>query len=235
MKNSTVAPTKEQYNTYQSMYDYFNAKLFKNELPNCILNFSRKNKKSAGHFSFERWENRDGVKTHEININPLHLYRDSDMEVAQTLVHEMCHLWQFVFGKPSRKGYHNKEFAFKMKAVGLMPSSTGQEGGKETGQNMSDYPIEDGVFMKAFNKMPKKLLFPFKSNEAHVSGGGVSAGGGAGGSESESTEATTKKGKVKYTCGGCASNVWGQSGKKIVCFDCEQENPAIEKRTMQEN
>jgi hypothetical protein len=36
----------------------------------------------------------------------------------------MVHLWQHHHGKPSRTGYHNKEWATMMKAVGLIPSDT---------------------------------------------------------------------------------------------------------------
>jgi hypothetical protein len=34
---------------------------------------------------------------------------------------------------PKRRNYHNKEWAAKMIALGLMPSSTGMVGGKITG------------------------------------------------------------------------------------------------------
>jgi len=196
-------PTAEQFGTYQSMYEYFNKQLFKSELPNCLLNFSRKNKKSAGHFSPDRWQGKD-ASTHEININPLHLANDSDIEVAQTLVHEMCHLWQQEFGKPSRANYHNKEWANKMQEVGLMPSSTGRAGGKTTGQSMSDYPIENGVFEKVFNEMPKHLLFPFKSAEK----------------QKKKKPAAAKKNKIKYTCQECSTNVWGKEELKILCMNC---------------
>jgi hypothetical protein len=56
-----------------------------------------------------------------------------------TLVHEMVHVWQQHCGTPSKRGYHNKEWATKMKSVGPQPSSTGMVGGKETGQRMSHY------------------------------------------------------------------------------------------------
>ena len=55
-------------------------------------------------------------------------------QTLSTLVHEMTHLQQQHFGKPSRSGYHNKEWGLLMRAVGLIPSSTGEPGGKETGQ-----------------------------------------------------------------------------------------------------
>ena len=41
-------------------------------------------------------------------------------ELMQTFAHEMCHQWQFHFGNPSRRAYHNKEFAEKMKSIGLL-------------------------------------------------------------------------------------------------------------------
>jgi predicted SprT family Zn-dependent metalloprotease len=40
------------------------------------------------------------------------------------MTNEMAHLEQHHFGKPSRSGYHNKEWAGMMKAVGLIPSDT---------------------------------------------------------------------------------------------------------------
>ena len=40
-------------------------------------------------------------------------------------------------GQAAARGYHNKEWAAKMKAIGLMPSNSGAVGGKETGQQMS--------------------------------------------------------------------------------------------------
>jgi len=90
------------------------------------------------------------------------------IEVYSTLVHEQCHIWQYTLGMPSRPGYHNKEWANKMIAVGLMPSTTGKPGGKIVGQGMSDYPIENGVFLKALDKMPDRLKFPFISTEAEA-------------------------------------------------------------------
>jgi hypothetical protein len=39
-------------------------------------------------------------------------------------VHEMAHVWQHAHGKPSRNGYHNKEWAAKMDERGLIPSDT---------------------------------------------------------------------------------------------------------------
>src|SRR4051812_29321122 len=67
-------PTRSQFGVYQDIYDHFNVTLFNGELPNVILNFSRKGKNTLGFFAPERWgssdqaNNKDAV--HELSINP---------------------------------------------------------------------------------------------------------------------------------------------------------------------
>ncbi|MBM5564638.1 SprT-like domain-containing protein, partial [Klebsiella quasipneumoniae] len=85
---------------------------------------------------------RDGGTTDEIAMNPAYFAVCPPEEIMQTLVHEMAHLWQHHFGKPGRRGYHNKEWAERMEEIGLMPSSTGKPGGAKTGDKMADYIIE---------------------------------------------------------------------------------------------
>jgi len=74
---------------------------------------------------------------------------------------------------------------------------------------MSDYPIENGVFLKALDKMPDRLKFPFISTEAEarymvmISGGSSQAATAA--------PAPPKKNKIKYTCPSCQTNVWGKA------------------------
>ena len=227
-----VTPTTHQFTKYQRLYNYFNKQLFKNELPFCLLILSRNAARVCGHFSKDRWKDREGNTTHEININPVYMAMATDINICQTLVHEMCHLWQYEFGKPSRAGYHNKEWATKMKEVGLMPSDTGKVGGKQTGQQMDDYPIKNGVFEKAFKKMPKSILLPFKSSEfttdlsfidALLQEGSSSQGG-------EGIQMLTpllqpkKKNKIKYTCQNCNANAWGKPSLELLCKTCVMEH-----------
>ena len=63
------------------------------------------------------------------------------------------------------QGMHNKQWAEKMKSLGLMPSHTGLTGGKKTGQKMKHYPIPDGLFLKILSKRPEKMRLPLKSTE----------------------------------------------------------------------
>jgi hypothetical protein len=45
--------------------------------------------------------------------------------VAETLVHEQRDRWQYHYGNPSRKTYHNAQWAAKMESIGLCPPPPG--------------------------------------------------------------------------------------------------------------
>ncbi|MBJ3115000.1 SprT-like domain-containing protein, partial [Salmonella enterica subsp. enterica serovar Typhimurium] len=117
-----------------------------------LLHLQRE-KQTYGYFSPERFVNSQGTRTDEIAMNPAYFAVCPPEEIMQTLCHEMCHLWQHHFGKPGRRGYHNKEWADFMEAIGLMPSSTGAPGGARTGDKMADYAIEGGRFLEAYESL----------------------------------------------------------------------------------
>lgn len=193
--------TPAQTAAYQAAFDHFNATLFGGELPHVILNFSR-HAKSLGFFAPERWsesgpEGEDGI--HEISLNPAHLADRSPRETLSTLVHEMAHLWQQVHGKPSRSGYHNREWADKMEAIGLMPSSTAAPGGARTGQRVSHYIIEGGAFDRAFQAAPESCKLPYVCSDGARAARGVR--------------------KTPYTC-SCGVKVWGKGGLRVICGEC---------------
>ena len=219
-------PTTHQFTQYQKLYDWYNDNLFTGQLPSCLLILSRKTARICGHFSQNRWQDSDGKTTHEINLNPVYLSTATDQDICQTLVHEMVHLWQYEFGKPSRSGYHNKEWADKMESVGLMPSNTGKKGGNRTGQQMADYAIKGGVFMSAYETMPNEVLLPFKSSEM-VNGqlviGGVVVEGSGGNPSTPLPSMPPKKNKLKYSCPRCQRNAWGKPGLQLVCYSCIAE------------
>jgi len=118
---------------------------------------------------------------------------------------------------------YTAEWAYKMITVGLMPSTTGKSGGKIVGKAMSDYPIENSVFLKALDKMPDRLKFPFISTEAEARYIQISVQGAGSPSPTQVAPASIKKNKVKYTCPDCLTNVWGKAELNIVCADCSQE------------
>jgi predicted SprT family Zn-dependent metalloprotease len=223
-------PTQQQFTSLNGAYKYFNRVLFANKLPGCILNFSR----LAGTHGFmapERWKRvgEETFGTHEISLTPTTLYR-TPLEIFSTLVHEMVHLWQWEFGEPSRNGYHNKEWAAKMREVGLIPSDTGKPGGKETGQKMTHYIEEGGRYERAFKKMPQQYILPFTSLEGELMKKLLAGTGSSGTDDGEGNPKLARlrklrppsRKKTKYCCPGCQVNVWGRPSLRIRCEECDE-------------
>lgn len=216
--------TSTEYIGLEEAFNYLNQELFNNELSGCLITMQRKSK-AAGYYSNNRFVKRmeaeateDKIYTDEIALNPDNFKYFSDIEILSTLLHEMCHLWQYKKGTPSRGAYHNKEWANKMESVGLMPSSTGKPGGKRVGQKVSDYVIKGGVFEK---KAKDLISRGFKVNWESISITGRPQP--VPGMESPQGEhgQTKNKNKIKYTCPGCKINAWGKPGLKLICGDCE--------------
>jgi predicted SprT family Zn-dependent metalloprotease len=146
-------PNDELYAPIKAAFQVFNRIFFDGQLPTPIFTASSHHKRSRGYFKAKSWV-RDGDSRYRadvINLNPLYFLDEhgGNREALQTIMHEICHLWQEHFGKPPRSGYHNREFAAKMKLIGLQPSNTGRPGGKEVGQRMSDYIIAGSPFERA--------------------------------------------------------------------------------------
>src|SRR5438270_9025684 len=147
------AYTKLEYQGFQKAYDFFNKELFGGSLPQVLVTLQR-HAKTYGYFSPERFRGRiDKTAVHELALNPDGFASRTDAMILSTLVHEMCHVWQQTHGKAPRKGYHDRQWAAKMREIGLQPSSTGEEGGKETGQSVSHYMLPSGRYAKAYAKL----------------------------------------------------------------------------------
>ena len=127
--------------------------------------------------------------------------------MLSTLAHEMVHLWQAHYGKPSRKAYHNREWAAKMRAIGLQPSDTGEPGGKETGQKMGHYTIAGGAFERATAALMDAGFALSWADAAILERAGKMKKSGN---------------RVKYTCPDCGANAWGKGGLHLICADCDQ-------------
>lgn len=222
-----MAVTIQQFNTLEDLFSYYNTLLFDGELPACLVTLSH-HRGSHGTFAPERWRDvQTQEKVHEITLNPDSMSRP-DKQWHSTLVHEMVHLWQEVYGKPSRQCYHNKEWAAKMEAIGLMPSDTGAAGGKKTGQSMTHYIIERGLFDDAFENIGAQYLYSLKL-PYQPSYPMIDFGLPAPKDPEEQDEETENEGKqkrsgtrIKYSC-FCENNVWGKPDLRMICLECEQE------------
>lgn len=239
MNSPRLLPTTEAYGELQRAFSHFNEHLFENQLPECLITFQRE-KSTYGYFSSERFVHRDGVNTtDEIAINPAYFAIVPIGEILQTIAHEMVHAWQFRFGKPSRRGYHNQEWADKMESIGLMPSSTGQPGGKKTGEKMADYAIEGGRFLDVCADLLKSDFkvswldrFPPAPQERLLRGRGdrqqqlMGLPQQAQAMIQAVVEPVNKSNRVKQRCPNCGAQAWGKPGLKLLCGepDCEAQS-----------
>jgi len=192
----------EQYKTLQEIYDYFNKHLFSDSLPEIIFTIDYRKSDSNGFFHPEKFkENEKSISV--INLNPDHFDREN-IDCMATIAHEMCHAWKH-YQEGATKAYHCKGWGAKMESIGLMPSDTGQEGGKKTGRRMHHYIISGGKFVLCANDFisahEKVFLF---SGIAQIK-----------------IPADKAKNKIKYTC-GCGQNVWGKPDMEIICGECKQ-------------
>lgn len=203
----TPNPTKRHYEELTAAYHFFNKRLFGGKLPNCLITMQRTNK-SYGFFAGGRFGTSDGEEiTDEIALNPSHFRERTTEQNLSTLVHEMAHLCQHHLGTPPRRCYHNKEWATMMKTIGLIPSATGQAGGKETGQRVSHYIDTDGAFTHACAAL---LAGGFVLPYIEIWGEGA---------------ATARKrkaaSKTKYTCPDCGVKAWAKPEVSLLCGECE--------------
>lgn len=196
--------TNKEYSNSQQAYDYFNNLLFANKLPHALITLQH-GKKYYGYYWPEKFIERanDAKSVGEIALNPDLFESRTDKEILSTLVHEQVHVWQQMYGEPGRKGYHNKQWGDKMKELGLYPSSTGKEDGKETGSKMSHYIIKDSAFDINCDAL---ITGGFKLNwQSFID---------------KKADKKKKQTRAKYCCPECGLNMWGKPESNIICEDC---------------
>ena len=207
--NTATAPTVEVAAQLQEAFDWLNHKLFEGALPPVMMSFARL-KKAHGYFWAKQWKQRGGkaANTHEIALDPYRCSQEKDIEVLGTLAHEMVHELDEEQGTAPKRPYHTKVWAERMKKIGLHPSTTGQEGGKETGPNCSHYIIEGGEFEQAAKALIEKG-FKFTWHSIPLP------------AKPEKGKKKKAGAKAKHTCPECEANAWGKPSLNIMCADCD--------------
>lgn len=240
MTNVNVTPTADLYGQLQWLTDHFNRALFDAHLPTTIITLQR-SVHTAGHFSESRWRHVSGESVSELALNPTYFAHRPLLALCQTIVHELCHLWQQVNGSASRPGYHNRAWAEKMERIGLMPSSTGRPGGAKTGQRMADYPIPGGAFLHACEELTTAEFALNWVDQGQLSTAACrtipDANIVVSGQIADRLltplrdlfpnidvlpvrPTSPKKIKARYQCPTCFAKVWGKQGLAITCGDC---------------
>lgn len=219
-RTTMPTPTKTSYPEMEQAFDRFNEELFDGRLPTVMITLQRK-ANSAGYFAPERFVDSRGRRVDELAMNPS-LFRQRDtIQTLSTLVHEMTHLEQARFGTPGRRGYHNREWADRMIAIGLHPSDTGAPGGKHTGERMTHYIVAGGRFhtvataliASGFTLSWGDYVLPTEEGD----GGPVV---GPAGARKRMTAASS--GRVRFQCPKCKSRAWGKPSLRVACADCRQ-------------
>ena len=200
--------TTVEYGAFQRAYDSFNVQLYdKSPLPHVLVTLQRR-ARSGGYFAPDRFSERTAHgSAHELALNPDAFTGRSDEWILSVLVHEMTHVWQQVYGKPGRGRYHNREWAEKMKEIGLYPSATGEPGGKETGPRMAHYILPAGPYAAAYAALAQtgfqlrwQSARPTKERERSL------------------------RSKTKFTCAECGQNAWAKPDAMLGCYACAESH-----------
>jgi hypothetical protein len=205
---------KREYAMLQSAYDFFNAKFFDSRLPKVFFTIDWHNKKSNGYFCPHKLVNKEDAeakaKASVIALNPDYLARDV-YEVLATLVHEMCHVWEFEeFIKDPYKltSYHSKRFEKKLSECNLKAVIN-----NKSRSSCSTVIPDDGIFKGIADEYLKtKEFLSIASTNAIKTEGDKAA-----------EKKAKAKNKTKYVCTGCETNVWGKAGLNLHCNECDMD------------
>jgi len=211
-----VTSPNSEYSSLDRAYDYFNDALFGGTLPGALITL-HDHPRARGYFRRKAFAHRSEAEafTDEICLCPSTHAGRSDHDILSTLVHEMCHLWQFHKGEPPRRCYHDRQFAAKMQEVGLMPSDTGLPGGKKTGQSMTHYIVAGGPFDLVCQELLAtgwQLLWE-QPRQVAPAGGTKGASGGE----------TQKSTRQKFSCPQCKLAAYAKPTARLVCGECQVE------------
>jgi predicted SprT family Zn-dependent metalloprotease len=199
--------TVENYKVFDDAYKFFNEKLFNNLLPECLITFQKGKISNLGYFHHDIFTSRNTEdKISELALNPNNFSDRTDEEILSTLVHEMCHAWQSTVEEDPPPKYHDKTWASKMELLGLIPSNTGEEGGKKTGIQMTHYIDPNGKFIQ----YAKEFL---ENNKLQWNGK----------KDVKVLKKKRKKNKFKFICPECGQTIWGKEDAEILCGKCQVE------------
>lgn len=201
MKNPTMKFA--EYAT--KVYETYNRELWGGQLPHCLITLQR-HRNARGYFAAKRFADSNKVSVHEIALNPETFERDI-RDITSTLVHEMAHLWQEEFGKSSRNGYHNRQWAEEMLRIGLEPVSLDNPG-KMTGQRVTHTIMADGEFARVWDSLKDELDSDALLRDIW-----------------QSVKKPTKNSKVRYDCPVCGAKAWAKPDSNLMCGDCQEVMP----------
>ena len=206
-------PTTDFYGAVFQIFTIVNQALWSGRLPENVIFAVNTRRGAVGHYALSRWQHAGGDEADEIAFNGAYLRQDNGLQFIQTLVHECCHLWQFNFGKPCKRGYHNKEFAREMRRVRLEPVNVGSGGSADTGFAISDRVIEGGKVDQLYHCLVEA---GFEMTWAHALQRTADIN-----PDSETIRRRKRESKTRYTCPSCRLNAWARPNALLKCGTCQ--------------
>lgn len=195
------------------IFSILNHDKFGDELPEPVITIQKTRGRSLGHFSLDKcWRNKHSVENegvddsddtayYEINIDPRWFDHRTAAEVAETLLHEMCHYYNKLSDiKDCNGNVHNKKFKKLAEGVGLIVTK-----GKSVGYGYTSLSDELKEYVDEVVKPDAKAFEYFRAGKI---------------SKDSGTNVRTKS-MFKYTCPNCGQIAKGKRDITIKCGLCE--------------
>ena len=189
------------------IFGILNNDKFDGELSEPVITIQKTKGKTLGHFTLDRtWrdKNNEGSEEtsyYEINVDPRWFNTRTPADVAETLLHEMCHYYNKMNDVKDCSGnVHNKKFKSSAEKVGLVV-----EKGKSVGWGYTSMSDELKTYIEEVVKPNEEAFEYFRSVPMKLSGGGSGR----------------KKNLFKYTCPNCGQEVKGKRDVTIKCGLCD--------------
>ena len=204
-EHDASAITPYEAECIQEAFDYLNESLFAGALPDAFIRYETK-ANSDGYYSPNGFSGRSGEFGKDaITLNADRFVGRTDKQILAVLGHNLCHHWQRHCDAEPKRHYHDENWSAKMVEIGLQPSSSGEVGGKVTGQHMSQYIIPDGPFEQACDKL-------------------IATGWALNLQSTPRPGPKVKKdpSKAPFICPACTSpkKFWGKPSSRWVCPEC---------------
>lgn len=197
-------------NELYRIFHVLNRDKFNDELSEPVITIQKTRGNILGHFTTSKvWVDKNNKNDeesednayYEINVDPRWFNSRTPADVAETLLHEMCHYHNKVNDiKDCSGNVHNKKFKSSAERVGLVV-----EKGKGVGYGYTSMSDDLKAYMDEVVKPNEEAFEYFRSVPMKLSGGG----------------GIRKKNVFKYTCPDCGAEVKGKRDMTIKCGLCD--------------
>lgn len=188
------------------IFGILNRDKFDGELAEPVITIQKTRGRTLGHFTLAKvWKDKNDEESednayYEINVDPRWFNSRTPADVAETLLHEMCHYYNKANNVKDCSGnVHNKKFKSSAERVGLVV-----EKDKSVGWGYTSMSDELRAYMNEVVKPNEEAFEYFRSVPVKESGGGG-----------------RKKNIFKYTCPKCGAEVKGKRDIVVKCGHCD--------------